>query len=78
MSAKTNCISVDERQVHDIFSINHDQSALGFFWLELREVFYLFYFRSLVGSLRNATHSFTVFKSKIVNFKIINLHVTDL
>lgn len=39
MSAKTNCISVDERQVHDIFSINHDQSAMGVFWLELREVF---------------------------------------
>lgn len=42
MSAKTNCISVDERQVHDIFSINHDQSALGVFWLELREVFTFF------------------------------------
>lgn len=44
MSAKTNCISVDEWQVHNIFSINHDQSALGFFWLELREVFYFFTF----------------------------------
>lgn len=41
MSAKTNCILVDKWQVriHDIFSINHDQSAVVFLLLELREVF---------------------------------------
>lgn len=48
---QVNCISVDKRQVHDIFSINHDQSAL--FYVRITWSFYFHFLCNIAHQLNH-------------------------